>query len=248
MALRVLIADDEQVARARLTRLLSAMEDVTIMGEATDGEEVLTKVRAGGLDVVLLDVQMPKLTGVEAMALWPVDGPWVVFCTAHEEHAVKAFEVDAVDYLLKPVEPARLKKALDRARLRETRETFNAAVKKHQAIPRLPVQTRQGLVLLDPHAITHAVLEGELVTVHTKDTSFLTDASLNDLEQRLPAERFERVHRRALLNLEAVVRLEPLETGGYLARTTNGHSVEVSRQAARDLRKRLGLRKTDNET
>ncbi|MDP3234427.1 MAG: LytTR family DNA-binding domain-containing protein [Myxococcales bacterium] len=248
MTLRVLIADDEQLARARLTRLLTSMEDVTIVGEAKDGEDVLTKVRAGGIDVVLLDVQMPKLTGVEAMALWPVDGPWVVFCTAHAEHAVKAFEIDAVDYLLKPVEPDRLKKALDKARQRETRETFSAAVKKHQAIPRLPVQTRQGLVLLDPGVITHAVLEGELVTVHTKDASFLTDYSLNDLEQRLPPGRFERVHRRALLNLEAVARLEPLETGGYLARTTNGHSVEVSRQAARDLRKRLGLRKADDDT
>ena len=161
---------------------------------------------------------------------------------------MKAFEIDAVDYLLKPVEPDRLKKALDKARQRETRETFSAAVKKHQTIPRLPVQTRQGLVLLDPGVITHAVLEGELVTVHTKDASFLTDYSLNDLEQRLPAGRFERVHRRALLNLEAVARLEPLETGGYLARTTNGHSVEVSRQAARDLRKRLGLRKADDDT
>ncbi|MER2560206.1 MAG: LytTR family DNA-binding domain-containing protein [Myxococcaceae bacterium] len=247
-SLRVLIADDEQLARARLTRLLSSMEDVTVVGEAKDGDEVLTKVRAGGIDVVLLDVQMPKLTGVEAMALWPADGPWVVFCTAHAEHAVKAFEVDAVDYLLKPVEPDRLKKALDKARQRETKETFSAAVKKHQSIPRLPVQTRQGLVLLDPDAVTHAVLEGELVTVHTKDASFLTDYSLNDLEQRLPPGRFERVHRRALLNLEAVARLEPLDTGGYLARTTNGHSVEVSRQAARDLRKRLGLRKADDES
>ncbi len=247
-SLRVLIADDEQLARARLTRLLSSMEDVTVVGEAKDGDEVLTKVRAGGIDVVLLDVQMPKLTGVEAMALWPADGPWVVFCTAHAEHAVKAFEVDAVDYLLKPVEPDRLKKALDKARQRETKETFSAAVKKHQSIPRLPVQTRQGLVLLDPDSVTHAVLEGELVTVHTKDASFLTDYSLNDLEQRLPPGRFERVHRRALLNLEAVARLEPLDTGGYLARTTNGHSVEVSRQAARDLRKRLGLRKADDES
>lgn len=247
-SLRVLIADDEQLARARLTRLLSSMEDVTVVGEAKDGDEVLTKVRAGGIDVVLLDVQMPKLTGVEAMALWPADGPWVVFCTAHAEHAVKAFEVDAVDYLLKPVEPDRLKKALDKARQRETKETFSAAVKKHQSIPRLPVQTRQGLVLLDPDSVTHAVLDGELVTVHTKDASFLTDYSLNDLEQRLPPGRFERVHRRALLNLEAVARLEPLDTGGYLARTSNGHSVEVSRQAARDLRKRLGLRKADDES
>jgi two-component system LytT family response regulator len=109
------------------------------------------------------------------------------------------------------------------------------------------VQTRQGVVLLDPQAVTHAVLDGELVTVHTKDASFLTDYTLNDLELRLSGGTFERVHRRALLNLEAVARLEPLETGGYLARTTTGHSVEVSRQAARDLRKRLGLRKGSDD-
>ncbi|MCA2981478.1 MAG: response regulator transcription factor [Myxococcaceae bacterium] len=245
--LRVLIADDEQLARARLTRLLSAMDEVTLVGEARDGDEVLAKVRAGGVDVVLLDVQMPKLTGVEAMALWPASGPWVVFCTAHAEHAVKAFEADAVDYLLKPVEPDRLRRALDRARQRETRERFSEAVRRHQALGRLPVQTRQGLVLLDPASVTHAVLDGELVTVHTRDAAYLSDYSLNELEQRLSGGAFERVHRRALLNLEAVTRLEPLETGGYLARTVNGGSVEVSRQAARDLRKRLGLRKASED-
>jgi two-component system LytT family response regulator len=96
--------------------------------------------------------------------------------------------------------------------------------------------------------VTHAILEDELVTVFTKDAQFLTDFSLQDLAERLPREKFERVHRRALLNLEAVARLEPVETGGYLARTHGGHTVEVSRQAARDLRKRLGLRKaTDDE-
>jgi two-component system, LytTR family, response regulator len=245
--LRVLIADDEQLARARLTRLLSAMKDVTVVGEARDGDEVLTHARAGEVDVVLLDIQMPKLSGLEAMALWPAEGPMVVFCTAHAEHAVKAFDSGAVDYLLKPIEPDRLKKALDRARLRSTREAFSVEVKKLQALPRLPIQTRQGVVLLDPATITHAVLEGELVTVHTAETSYLTDYTLNELEQRLPSGRFDRVHRRALLNLEAVARLEPLETGGYLARTHRGHSVEVSRQAARDLRKRLGLRKSPGD-
>jgi two-component system LytT family response regulator len=103
------------------------------------------------------------------------------------------------------------------------------------------------VVLVDPAAVTHAVLEDELVTVFTKDASYLTDYTLQDVADRLPAGKFERVHRRALLNLEAVARLEPLETGGYLARTTSGHTVEVSRQAARELRKRLGLRKTPED-
>ncbi len=247
MTLKVLVADDEQLARARLTRLLSAMPGVEVVGEAKDGDEVLAALkRSPELDLVLLDVQMPKLTGVEAMALWPADGPMVIFCTAHAEHAVKAFDTGAVDYLLKPVEADRLKRALERAADRDQRARFGSEVKTHQ-LSRLAVTTRQGVVLLDPATITHATLDDELVTVFTTTASHLTDFTLQDLVERLPAGKFERVHRRALLNLEAVARLEPLETGGYLARTHGGHSVEVSRQAARDLRRRLGLRKPAGE-
>lgn len=244
--LRILIADDEQLARSRLARLLSAMPDVEVVGEAKDGDEVLSRVRAGGVDLVLLDIQMPKLSGTEALALWPKDGPWVVFCTAHAEHAVTAFDGGAVDYLLKPVEPERLAKAIGRARERDTKQAFSDALSKHQ-LSRLAISTRQGVVLVDPSHVACAVLEDELVTVHTSNGSFLTDFTLQELQERLPEGRFERVHRRALLNLEAVARLEPLETGGYLARTHGGQTVEVSRQSARELRRRLGLRKAPGE-
>ncbi|MFZ5444897.1 MAG: LytR/AlgR family response regulator transcription factor [Myxococcota bacterium] len=242
--MRILIADDEQLARARLKRLLGAMEGVELVGEATDGHEVLARLKQGGVDVVLLDIQMPKLTGVEAMALWPADGPFVIFCTAHAEHAVEAFDSGVVDYLLKPIEPARLHKALERARQRESQTRFSTAVKQSQ-LARIAITTRQGVVLLDPASITHATLEDELVTVFTRDAQHLTDFTLQELHERLP--QFERVHRRALLNLNAVARLEPLETGGYTARTHAGHAVEVSRQAARELRRRLGLRKAPGE-
>ncbi len=242
--MRVLIADDEQLARARLTRLLGAMEGIELVGEATDGQQVLARLKQGGIDVVLLDIQMPKLTGAEAMALWPPDGPFVIFCTAHAEHAVEAFEAGAVDYLLKPIEPARLQKALERAKQRESQSKFGAAVKQSQ-LTRLAITTRQGVVLIDPATITHASLEDELVTVFTREAQHLTDFTLQELHERLPT--FERVHRRALLNMNAVARLEPLETGGYTARTHGGQAVEISRQAARELRKRLGLRKADDE-
>lgn len=243
MSLKVLVADDEQLARARLVRLLSALEDVEVVGEARDGDEVLARVRQGGIDVVLLDIQMPRLTGAEALAVWPPNGPLVIFCTAHAEHAVQAFADGAIDYLLKPVEAQRLQKAMQRARERDARRVFTEALGRSRGFDRLAVTTRQGVVLVDPGTVTHAVLEDELVTLHTATTSYLTDFTLQELQARLPAGRFERVHRKALLNLEAVARLEPLETGGYLARTHGGAAVEVSRQAARELRKRLGLRK-----
>jgi two-component system, LytTR family, response regulator len=247
--LRVLIADDEAIARKRLVRLLAAMPDVSVVGECADAHEVLARVRGGGVDVVLLDVQMPELSGIEALQLFPADGPVVIFCTAHTAHAVAAFDVGAIDYLLKPIEAARLRKALERARDRDARRRYGEELARFKAsgaqdrpLDRLALPTRQGIVLLDPLTVSHAELDGELVTVHTADAQYLSALSLQELESRLPGERFARVHRRALVNLEHVVRLEPNEVGGYTARTRNGRAVEISRQAARDLRKRLGLR------
>jgi two-component system LytT family response regulator len=267
--LRVLIADDEMLARKRLSRLLTALASegsIEIAGECADGSEVLDRVKSGGVDVVLLDIHMPNLSGMDAIQLLPNPGPYVIFCTAHSDRAVQAFEVGAVDYLLKPIEAGRLQKALDRARARReaganpssTSSSTNVVANMVSASAnatdaasdpqRLPVPTRQGIVLIDPEQITHASIDGELVTVHTlQQGELLTDFTLRELEERLPVGRFTRVHRRALLNLKHVQRLEPLETGGYLARTVKGVSVEVSRQAARDLRKRLGLRKPPGE-
>ncbi|TQF16413.1 response regulator [Myxococcus llanfairpwllgwyngyllgogerychwyrndrobwllllantysiliogogogochensis] len=246
--LRVLIADDELLARKRLSRLLGALPDVEVCGEASDGEAVLAAVRAGGVDVVLLDIHMPGLSGLDALALLPEGRPRVILCTAHAEHAVEAFEHGAVDYVLKPVEPARLQKALERTRARieadaRPRDTPAPEKTAPRALARLPIPTRQGIVLVDPETISHASLDDELVTVFTTQGEFLTDFTLNELAEKLPEELFHRVHRRALLNLRHVARLEPLETGGYLARTARGHAVEISRQSARELRRMLGLRR-----
>jgi two-component system LytT family response regulator len=243
--LRVLIADDEQVARRRLARLLRAFPDVEVAGECATGTEVLARVRAGGVDLVLLDIDMPELSGVETSQLFPEPKPVVVFCTAHAEHAVAAFDVGAVDYLLKPIEAGRLAKALERvwAQRGLARAPAPAAVSTPE---RLAIATRNGIVLLDPADVTHAVLEDELVTVHTTKSAYLTDFSLQDLETKL-AGVAERVHRKALLNLAHVICLEPCESGGFVARTRNGKLVQVSRQSARDLRRRLGLRRAPDE-
>ncbi len=238
-AVRVLVADDEATARRRLVRLLGAMPDVVLAGECADAQEVLAAVRAGDVDVLLLDIQMPELSGLDALQLLP-DGPTrpaVVFCTAHAVHAVAAFEVGAVDYLLKPIDGGRLRKALDRARERRGGPGAGGP-----ALARLALPTRQGIVLVDPRDVTHAELADELVTVHTTTGRYLSALSLQELEARLPADGFVRVHRRAVVNLAHLARLQPNEVGGYQAELSGGQAVEVSRQAARDLRKRLGLR------
>ena len=252
--LRVLVADDEAIARRRLVRLLAAMPDVAVAGECVDAHEVLDRVRGGGIDAVLLDIQMPELTGIEALQLFPADGPVVIFCTAHTAHAVAAFDVGAIDYLLKPVEAPRLRKALERARDRDARRRYRdelarltadapsaPAPARERPLARLALPTRQGIVLLDPSLMSHAELDGELVTIHSAEGQYLSALSLQELESRLPADRFARVHRRAIVNLEQVARLEPNEVGGFTAHMRGGQTVEVSRQAARDLRRRLDL-------
>ena len=247
--LRVVVADDELVARKRVARLLGAMPDVEVIAECASGEEVLARARADAPDVVVLDIQMPGLSGIDTKALLAADGPYVIFVTAHPEHAIEAFDVGAVDYVLKPVDAARLTKAVERARrmrvgsgARARDEAAQAPARERAgtgALERLAIATRKGIVLVDPADVGHAVLDGQLVAVHTRAGVLLTDTSLNDLADRLPADTFERVHRRAILNLATVERLEPLPTGGLLAHTRFGGAVEISRQAARRLRRRL---------
>ncbi len=246
--LTVLIADDEEVARRRLRRLLTEMDGVTVVGECGNGVEVLRKLAASRVDVLLLDIAMPGMTGMEAIRLLPEPRPHVVFCTAHEEHAIAAFDVGAVDYLLKPIEGDRLARALERARkhagLRPGEVQHGGAARALSS--RLPIATRSGIVLVDVAHVVSATLEGELVKLRTTRGDYFSDDSLQTLAERMVGT-LERVHRRALVNLAHVTRLEPLVTGGYVAHTVLGDGVEVSRQSARALRKRLGLRKTDDE-
>jgi two-component system LytT family response regulator len=238
MPLRVLVCDDEMMARQRAVRLVSSAPNIEVVAECASGDEVLAKLASEDVDVVLLDINMPGMTGIETTIKMPEDRPYVIFLTAHPEHALEAFDVGATDYLLKPVDQARLEKALDRAR-----KKLDAPASRPEgpAFARLAIQTKAGVVLLAPDEVTHAVFDGVLVTVHTKERSVLTDQSLQDLEAKVPTSTFERVHRRALVNLLMIERLEPVLSGGYVARLVSGKTVDVSRQAARKLRRRLGI-------
>ncbi|MBX3226009.1 MAG: response regulator transcription factor [Labilithrix sp.] len=238
--LRVLVCDDELMARKRVLRLLGELGGIEATIECESGEEVLKRLAEEEIDVAIMDVNMPGLSGIETVLAMPEERPYVVFLTAHPEHAVKAFEIGAVDYVMKPVDDARLSKAIDRAR------TFldqGAPKSEEPKLAKLAIATHDGAALVSPAEVTHATFDGTLVTVHTSTRTILTDDTLQDLEAKLGrAGSFERVHRRAILNLDHVERLESVDSGGYVACLPQGKRVDVSRQSARKLRRRLGLR------
>jgi len=247
--LRAIVADDELQARKRVTRLLEAMPTVEVVASCASAAEVLEQLRlTPSIDVLVLDISMPGLSGLELRARLPPGGPAVIFATAHAQHAVEAFDLGVVDYVLKPITGARLAKAiervngrvLDRTNGRTLDHPSDRAASSASPDPRLALATRSGVILVDPAAILYARFDGTLVTVTTALTSWVTDLSLTELAARLPA-CFQRVDRRHLLNLDEVARLQPEPTGGYLAITRNGAAIPVSRQSARQLRRRLGL-------
>ena len=226
--MRVVIADDEALARQRLERLVRALPDVELIAVCSTSDEALEVLKHEPVDLALLDIDMPGLDGLELAALLGRSGPPIVFVTAHPEHALAAFGVGARDYVLKPVDADRLARAVDRAR--------------PTAAPRvdpLAVPGARGVALIDVGAVTHAILVGESLEIHAGPRVWFSDASLSELERRLPADRFVRVHRRALLALDAVELLRPTEDGGYTACVRGGAEVPVSRAAARALRRRL---------
>jgi two-component system, LytTR family, response regulator len=248
--LRILFADDELMARRRVRRLLEAMADVEIVAECESGEAALRELDRLDVDVALLDVGMGAVSGLAVSDLAAELGVEVVFTTAHPGHAVEAFDRGAVDYVLKPLEADRLATAVARARQRVDATRFRAAPAQAgssvaplaplASFARLALESNGEVRLVHPDDVSHALHDGELVSVWAAGQAILTDRSLTALEAALGGS-FLRVHRRALVNLAHVDRLRPVPTGGYIAVTRGGHEVPVSRQAARGLRRSLGL-------
>jgi two-component system, LytTR family, response regulator LytT len=237
LSIKALLVDDEAPARSELRYLLAAHPDIEVVGEAASAGEALELARKLPHDVVFLDVEMPGLTGVEAapLARERAHPPAIVFVTAHERYAVDAFAVEAFDYLLKPVDPDRLARAVER--LRERTQEHTAPVEK------VPVVAGGRTELLDYDQVHYVQADGDYSRVHTYDRSYLCTASLGDLEERLPSGRFARIHRSYLVNLGKVAgvrRPGPDRVSLQLA-DAGQTQLDVARRQARQLRERLGL-------
>jgi two-component system LytT family response regulator len=236
------VVDDEPVARAGLRAMLAAFDWVDVVGDAADGESAVTGIAALRPELVFLDVQMPGLLGTDVLRRLDRP-PFVIFTTAYSEHAVSAFELGAVDYLLKPFGPARLAAAMERVRSALGEPASVDPVERLSGglaggpISRLFVRVGGTLVPLPVERVAWFEADGDYVIVHAGPVRHVLHLSLSRLETRLDARRFARVHRAHIVNLDQV-RAFRRDAGGNLeAELLEGARVPVSRARAQELRK-----------
>lgn len=243
---RVLIADDEAPAREKLQRWVAEQPDMEVVGSVADGLTAAQGIEQLRPDVALLDIQMPLLSGLEVAAqLEASTAPLIVFVTAFDEHAVKAFELNAVDYLLKPYDKDRLLRALQRIRGRLGRSDSHAAVvatARAQTAPggRLLVPDGERLQLIDTTSVEWLEADDNYVHVHTARHSYLLRRTLQDLLTQLGEQHFARIHKSAAVNLSAIAALSPLFKGDYEVELRNGRVLRLSRRYREALFERMG--------
>lgn len=245
--MRVLIVDDEELARKVLRELLAAHPEVEIVGEAANGFAAVKLAEELVPDLLFLDIQMPKLSGFEVMELVG-EKIAVVFVTAYDEFALKAFDVHAVDYLLKPVEPARLAEALERAAQRLKLDEVRPSAAMVSAAARPPGRPLER-VLIREEGRVHVLPLGKIDFVEARDDylsfavvgkRYLKQQTMAELEAQLDAGRFVRVHRSYLLNIERLARLELYAKDSWIAILADGTRIPVSRSGHARLKELLG--------
>ena len=232
MAIRALIADDEFLARQRIEDLLRKENDVEVVGTATTGTEAVEKIRELHPDLVFLDVQMPGMSGTEVAAALGPELPPTIFVTAFDRHAVKAFELEALDYLVKPFDDERFEQALARARKRMPSAGY---------LQRIAVDIRGQTRLIPVEMIDYISASGPYAELHVGERSFAVRERMAALEERLDPEQFFRVHRSAIVRLERVEALLRGSGGDYAVRLKNGVEVSLSRSRRDALEAKLGL-------
>jgi two-component system, LytTR family, response regulator len=249
VVMNILIADDEPVARQILREHAEAIPSVEIVGEASNGAEALDRILDLKPDLVFLDLEMPEMNGLSVVrSLRGEKTPLIIFVTAYQQHALEAFEVGAVDYLLKPVRQDRLSAAVEKARrqLQGSRTdapnvgnpaASDAAANKDAAAPSKVVGRRGAdMYLLEPGEIVAFQAEGELVHIITAGQRYLSDHSLKALEEKLPRPRFRRIHRSTLINTDHIRKISPLSSKRWLLKMSNGFEAVVSKRLAGSIR------------
>lgn len=261
MTLKALIVDDEYPARQELRFMLGRFNNIEIVGEATSATEALVLIRALDYQVLFLDINLPGMNGLELGAVIQElpRPPFVIFVTAYDEHALEAFDVNAVDYILKPIDEKRLKRAIDRViKAQQEREACTPLPVSPSIIPdttkspsdtgeikinRIPAEKQGKTILVDISDVFYAFTESDYVYIKTFSDKFFTRFTLKDLEARLGGGMFFRTHRCYIVNLQKVKEIVPFFNGTYnlVLEDKNRSEVPVSRAQAKKLRKILGF-------
>lgn len=240
MKLRAIIADDEPLARERVRSLLTNEPDIEIVAEYANGAQTLKGAQEHRPDLLFLDVQMPRLNGFEVLeALGPEQIPVVIFTTAHDEHAIRAFEVNALDYLLKPFTEARFRMAVQRARdqlakgsLPRARQELTGLINHvHSTTPgggRILVRSPERIVFLKPEEIDHVEAAGNYVVLHAGKERHIMRETTAAMEARLAPSGFMRISRSVIVNLTRIREIQPLGPGQYSALLKNGTRLDMT--------------------
>ena len=247
-AIRTVVVDDEKLARDRLVGFLAGLDDVSLLGQAADGVEALRLIEEERPD--LLDVQMPGMDGFEVLKALREPPRHVVFSTAYDEYAIRAFEVGAVDYLLKPFGRRRVEEAVGRVRARlgaaNSAPDWESVLKRLEEqrkvyVSQVPVHSGKRILIVPVTDVLWFGVEYRLVYAHTAERAFMTNYTLRDLEERLDPALFFRAHKSNLVNLKHVKEIVPWFGGRYklVMRDAAGSEVALSRAQTRALRARL---------
>jgi len=239
--MQALLIDDERLARAELRRLLAAHPDIEIAGEAADAEAARSRIAELHPALIFLDVQMPGEDGFALLESLEPPLPQVIFTTAYDEFAVKAFEFSALDYLLKPVDPARLAAALARVPRDATPAPGGGRAERLLADEKVFVRQGDRCWFVEVKSIRLLESEGNYTRVHFADAQPLLFRSLNAMEERLDDRMFFRANRRQVINLGWIDKIEPWFSGGLLVYLKGGLKVELSRRQAQTFREKMSL-------
>jgi two-component system, LytTR family, response regulator len=249
--IRTLVVDDEPLARERLASLLQPLEDIELVGQCRDGEEAITAIHDLTPDLVFLDIQMPDLSGFDVIdAIGSDRMPLVVFVTAYDQHALRAFQVRALDYLLKPFDRDRFTEALQRARKQLERDETGDIGRRLLALvndlrrdrpraERLVVKSGGRLFFLRADEIDWVEAAGNYVRLHVGNTSHLLRETMTAMESRLDPERFFRIHRCRIVNMDRIQELQPWLNGEYAVLLRTGTRLTLSRGYREKLQDRL---------
>ena len=240
--IRTLIVDDEPLARRGIRARLAASSDVSVVGECSSGRTAVESIHSLAPDLIFLDVQMPEVDGFAVVeSVTAARMPIVIFVTAYDSHALRAFEAHAIDYLLKPIDDVRFAEALSRVRervrdraagvLAQQLSALLADVTRAASVPldRVAVRDRGRLVLLDPHDIEWVAADGDYLRITASARSYLVRETLTAMEARLPAARFVRIHRSSIVNVAHIGALEPMPNREFVVVLRDGTRLRSSR-------------------